>query len=147
MDGDVEPAVRRRMEAQRRRDTLPELALRHALHAAGYRYRVDFKVPGSSRRTMDIAFTRQRIAVFVDGCFWHGCPQHFTVPKTRPDFWTTKIAGNRQRDQETTQMLAAAGWTVVRYWEHQTSSAMFADLVGWLTGYQRGAGWAGRSVR
>ncbi|KRF12819.1 hypothetical protein ASH02_14950 [Nocardioides sp. Soil796] len=124
------------MESQRRRDTLPELALRQALYAAGYRYRVNFKVPGSSRRTIDIAFTRQRIAVFVDGCFWHGCPQHFTVPKTRPDFWTAKIAGNRQRDQETTQMLAAAGWIVVRYWEHETSSAMFADLVGRLRGYQ-----------
>lgn len=147
MDGDVEPAVRRRMESQRRRDTLPELALRQALHAAGYRYRVNFKVPGSSRRTMDIAFTRQRIAVFVDGCFWHGCPQHFTVPKTRPDFWTTKIAGNRQRDQETTQMLAAAGWAVVRYWEHQTSSAMFADLAGRLRRHQSAGELADRSLR
>lgn len=128
--------MRRRMKAQRRRDTLPELSLRQALHAAGYRYRVNFKVPSSGRRTIDIAFTRQRIAVFVDGCFWHGCPQHFTVPKTRPDFWTTKIADNRRRDQETTRILAAAGWTVVRYWEHQTSSAMFGDLVDHLPKYR-----------
>jgi len=85
--------------------------------------------------------------VFVDGCFWHGCPQHFTVPKTRPEFWTTKIAGNRQRDQETTQMLAAAGWAVVRYWEHQTSSAMFADLASRLRGHRSPGELVGRSVR
>lgn len=129
MDGEVDPRVRRRMERQRRRDTVPELALRQALHAAGYRYRVNLKVPGSPRRTIDIAFTRARIAVFIDGCFWHGCPQHYTDPKTRQEFWKSKISGNRQRDLSTSRILSAQGWTVVRYWEHVLPAAMLDDLT------------------
>lgn len=122
------------MQRQRRQDTLPELALRQALHTAGYRYRVNFKVPGSPRRTIDIAFTRPRVAVFIDGCFWHGCPEHYSEPKTRRDFWSEKISGNRQRDEETTRILVDQGWTVVRYWEHELSAVMFADLSQRLHG-------------
>lgn len=112
------PAVRRRMRNQLRQGTAPEMALRRHLHAAGYRYRVGHPVPGMRRRTIDVAFTRQKLAVFVDGCFWHGCPAHFVQPKARRDFWQAKIAANRARDETTDAALLDAGWVVLRLWEH-----------------------------
>lgn len=111
--------VRRRMVAQRTRDTAPELLLRRALHAAGYRYRLNVKVPGAPRRTIDIAFPRQKVAVMVDGCFWHGCPEHSVPPKHNAEWWAEKLERNRARDIETTELLQSAGWTVVRIWEHE----------------------------
>ena len=111
-------AVSARMSRHPRRDTTPELALRHLLHAAGYRYRVCLAVPGMPRRTIDIAFTRMKIAVFIDGCFWHGCPDHRTVPGANNEWWSAKLEGNRRRDEETTAHLEALGWTVLRFWEH-----------------------------
>lgn len=107
-----------RMSRQRRRDTAPELLLRRALHATGYRYRVTYPVPGMARRTIDVAFTRQRKAVFVDGCFWHGCPVHGTSPTANADVWCAKIDRNRGRDGETTMHLQDLGWRVLRVWEH-----------------------------
>lgn len=107
-----------RMSRQRRRDTAPELVLRRSLHACGYRYRVTYPVPGMARRTIDIAFTRQRTAVFVDGCFWHGCPVHGTSPIANADWWCAKIDRNRRRDGETTMHLQNLGWRVIRVWEH-----------------------------
>jgi DNA mismatch endonuclease, patch repair protein len=107
------------MSGQARRDTAPEVSLRRALHASGLRYRVTTPVPGRSRRTIDIAFTRWRVAVFVDGCFWHGCPAHGTQPKANARWWSQKIATNQARDADTTEHLAEAGWTVVRIWEHE----------------------------
>lgn len=105
------------MQVTRRRDTAGELALRSALRAYGLRYRVDAKLPGTRRRA-DVAFIRAKVAVFVDGCFWHGCPKHGTWPKTNADWWRQKIIGNQQRDRDTDHMLSAQGWTVLRFWEH-----------------------------
>ena len=121
---DVPPAsseaVRLRMCRQRKRNTTPEMRLRSALHAAGKRYRVHYPVPGNSRRSIDIAFVRQRLAVFVDGCYWHGCPIHGHQTRHNADWWDRKIRRNQERDCETTQMLVGAGWTVVRIWEHES---------------------------
>ena len=119
---DVEPVVahvRRRMASTRTRDTKPELALRRVLHARGLRYRVNARVVPGLRRTVDVAFPRQKVAVLVDGCFWHGCPVHYTEPKTRAEFWREKIANNVARDADTTVRLQAEGWVVLRCWEHE----------------------------
>ena len=108
------------MRSIRRRDTQPELLLRSALHRRGYRFRVDFPIPlptGRSPRA-DIAFTRQRLAVFIDGCFWHGCAEHSKPPKKNGGYWGPKIARNIERDEETNARLRALGWRVVRVWEH-----------------------------
>jgi DNA mismatch endonuclease (patch repair protein) len=109
------------MRANRRRDTSPEIALRSELHRRGRRFRVDFRVPGSgARRRVDVAFPRLKIAVFVDGCYWHSCPTHGTLPKTNREFWTTKFSRNRQRDRQTDQELERLGWRAVRVWEHES---------------------------
>lgn len=113
------PSVSARMSRQGRRDTLPEVAVRRLLHAAGLRYRVNVPVPGMRRRTIDIVFPRLKIAVFMDGCFWHGCPQHATQPKSNAEWWRTKLDKNMARDTETTEHLRAEGWTVLRFWEHE----------------------------
>lgn len=107
------------MRANRGRDTGPELAVRRALHAMGLRYRVDHPLPFDRRRRADIAFTRAKVAVFIDGCFWHGCPEHRTTPRTNSRFWSEKLERNRARDLDTTERLAAAGWVVMRFWEHE----------------------------
>lgn len=101
-----------------RRDTGPELAVRKLLHAAGYRYRVCYPVPGTPRRTIDIAFTKQKLALFIDGCFWHGCPEHGEVPRANADWWAAKIAKNTARDRQTDALLLKEGWSVIRFWEH-----------------------------
>ena len=110
-------ATRRRMQGTKRRDTPAEVALRRLLHARGLRYRVDFGVLG--RRRADVAFPRARVAVFVDGCFWHGCPVHGTQPKQNAEWWRQKIDANRKRDRDTDERLTAAGWCVLRFWEHE----------------------------
>ena len=107
------------MSRQGSRDTVPEVAVRRLLYAAGLRYRVNLPVPGMSRRTIDIVFPKAKIAVFMDGCFWHGCPQHATHPKANADWWRSKLERNMARDRETTEHLLAAGWTVLRFWEHE----------------------------
>jgi DNA mismatch endonuclease (patch repair protein) len=113
------PDVTRRMKATQQRDTLPELALRSRLHALGYRYRVDTSpIPGLRRRA-DLIFSRARVAVYVDGCFWHSCPKHGTWPKANAEWWQVKIGANVARDRDTDRALVAAGWRVVRVWEHE----------------------------
>jgi DNA mismatch endonuclease (patch repair protein) len=112
-------AVRRRMSIARRKDTKPELDLRRLLHARGMRYRVVYPVPGRPRRSIDVAFTRAKVAVFVDGCFWHACPDHRTQPRANSEWWTAKLARNVARDRETDEHLTALGWTVLRFWEHE----------------------------
>ncbi|MGY1842049.1 DNA mismatch endonuclease Vsr [Modestobacter sp. SYSU DS0875] len=107
------------MSRQRRRDTAPEVALRRLLHRRGLRFRVDWPLPGIPRRRADIAFTRRRIAVFVDGCFWHACPEHRTAPATNAEWWATKLEKNVRRDRDTDEHLTSLGWTVLRYWEHE----------------------------
>lgn len=116
----VSAAVRRNMQANRGRDTGPEMKLRSLLHAAGLRYRVNMPLPFDRRRRADLTFTRVGLFVFVDGCFWHGCPEHFVRPKTRESFWLEKIEANRRRDLDTTQRLEASGFTVIRLWEHES---------------------------
>lgn len=117
--GSSSAAVSRRMSAARRRETAPELALRKVLHGRGLRYRVSYPVPGQRRRTIDIAFTRHRLAVLVDGCFWHGCPEHGTSPRQNSAWWQTKLAANQARDRDTDVVLASQGWRVLRAWEHE----------------------------
>lgn len=107
------------MSRQSSRDTGQEIAVRKLLHAAGLRYRVHVPVPGMPRRTIDVVFGRAKIAVFMDGCFWHGCPTHATRPKSNAAWWGTKLDKNIARDRETTDHLRAAGWTVLRFWEHE----------------------------
>ncbi|MGW1490729.1 very short patch repair endonuclease [Streptomyces sp. NPDC002402] len=107
------------MSRQVSRDTAPEVAVRKLLHASGLRYRVNVPVPGMRRRTIDIVFGPAKVAVFLDGCFWHGCPQHATQPKANAEWWRTKLDKNMARDRETTQHLEAEGWTVLRFWEHE----------------------------
>lgn len=123
------PGVRRSMLSNRRRDTAPELQVRRLLHAAGFRYRVDY-APLGGRLRADIVFTRLRIAVFIDGCFWHGCPQHATLPKTNSDYWLPKLERNIERDRAADALLREAGWRVLRYWEHE-SAAEVAQAVAY----------------
>jgi DNA mismatch endonuclease (patch repair protein) len=115
------PAVTAAMKGNRRADTKPELALRSELHAAGLRFRKDFQIRTSagSRVKADIVFTRSHIAIFVDGCFWHGCPEHGNTPKANSHYWGPKLARNRRRDQRVSDELAADGWSVIRIWEHE----------------------------
>ncbi|SCK15780.1 T/G mismatch-specific endonuclease [Streptomyces sp. LamerLS-316] len=122
------PGVSARMSRQARRDTKPEVAVRRLLHAAGYRFRVNARVPDMPRRTIDIVFTRAKVAVMIDGCFWHGCPVHATQPKSNAEWWREKLDRNMARDRETTEHLAAAGWTVLRFWEHEAPDGA-AELV------------------
>lgn len=116
---------RRNMQANRRRDTKPELRLRSLLHALGLRYRCDYRIDleSGTRVRPDIVFTRRRVAVFIDGCFWHGCPEHGGQPKRNPDYWSLKLRGNRERDQRNTHALVSAGWVVLRFWEHEAPEA------------------------
>lgn len=116
------------MVRTKRKDTAPELALRRELHRRGLRYRVDVALPQLPRRRMDIVFPRARLVVLVDGCFWHGCPLHGTTAKANAAFWANKIATNRARDADTARVLAAAGWTVHRVWEHESPTAA-GDLI------------------
>lgn len=114
--------VRRQMQANRSRDTRPELALRSSLHELGLRYRVAARPVQEVRRTADVVFTKARVAVFLDGCFWHGCPEHHRPARRNEEFWREKIARNRERDAETDNLLVTHGWTVVRIWEHEDPS-------------------------
>lgn len=111
-------ANRKSMRGNKRRDTKPERALRTLLHAAGLRYRVDRAPLPGVRRRADVVFGPARVAVFVDGCFWHGCPEHYRPPKTNDGYWSPKIARNIERDREIDAALAEAGWLVHRFWEH-----------------------------
>lgn len=126
------PGRRRNMQANRGRDTGPELALRRLLHAQGFRYRVSARPLRSVRRTADLVFRSARVAVFVDGCFWHRCPAHATDPKTNSDYWKPKLERNVERDRETDLLLKEAGWLSVRVWEHedpQVASRRIAKIV------------------
>ncbi|GAA1646570.1 very short patch repair endonuclease [Catellatospora bangladeshensis] len=123
------PGVRRSMQSNKGRDTRPELALRSAVHRLGLRYRVSVRPVKAVRRTADLCFTRAMVAVFLDGCFWHGCPDHHTKSKTNAQYWADKVVRNRERDAETDRLLAEAGWTVVRVWEHEASEVAAQRVV------------------
>lgn len=140
--------IRRKMSSQPQRDTKPELALRRMLHAAGYRFRVDYQLPGSRRRA-DIAFPRWKLAVFVDGCFWHSCPVHRTVPKRNTDWWIEKLEQNRLRDIDTNRQLLTQGWQVLRFWEHEQPAIAARKVVAALERLRSGIrkqGSRGRTV-
>lgn len=107
------------MSATGQRDTPPEKEIRRRLFIKGLRYRVDYPVLSKPRRRGDIVFPGLEVAVFVDGCFWHGCPAHGTWPKTNADFWRGKLKTNQTRDADTNRRLEALGWTVVRIWAHE----------------------------
>ncbi|MFJ2814301.1 very short patch repair endonuclease [Streptomyces sp. NPDC087294] len=117
------------MSRQPSKNTNAELAVRRLLHAAGLRYRVEYPVPGMARRRIDVAFTRARVAVLIDGCFWHGCPQHATRPKANAEWWQAKLDRNMARDRETTDHLTAAGWTVLRFWEHESPESVAVQVA------------------
>jgi DNA mismatch endonuclease (patch repair protein) len=117
------------MQGNRSRDTQPELAVRRLLHGAGLRYRVAIRPVPTLRRTADIVFTKQKIAVFIDGCFWHACPQHYVLPRTNVEYWSPKIQRNLNRDANTNQQLRAAGWIVARYWSHRSPEDIAARVI------------------
>ncbi len=129
------------MRGNRRRDTGPELRLRRELHRQGLRYRVDAPLlAGSVRVRPDIVFSRARVAVFVDGCFFHVCPQHGNVPRRNTDYWVPKLHRNAERDERVTRALVEAGWKVIRVWEHEEptqAAAKVAAVVSDQTGSPR----------
>ncbi|WP_435581338.1 very short patch repair endonuclease [Amycolatopsis thermoflava] len=120
------------MQSNKGRDTKPELAVRRAVHALGLRYRVSARPLPNVRRTADMVFTKAKLAVFVDGCFWHGCPQHHTEAATNADYWAEKVERNRERDAETNRLLTESGWLPLRIWEHEDpakAAQQVAELV------------------
>ena len=125
-----------RMRRVRRRDTDAELALRRELHRRGLRYRIHVPALPSSRSRPDVVFRAARVAVFVDGCFWHGCPEHGTDPRRNGDFWRRKIASNRERDARTIEELEAAGWTVLRVWNHDDPAEMAKKIEGMVRSHR-----------
>jgi len=116
------PEASKRMKANRRSDTAPEVALRSALHKRGLRFRVDFSLAKLGLRARpDLVFTKQQLAVFVDGCFWHRCPEHATKPKANAAYWQAKLDANVQRDLRNNEILSKAGWSVIRIWTHEAT--------------------------
>ena len=132
------PNVRAVMRANRKRDTKPELLIRRRLHALGYRYRVAARPLGGRYPVVDVLFPSRKIAVFVDGCFWHGCSQHYVAPMRNAQYWVPKIARNQARDAHSNSLLAAAGWTVIRLWEHELPPIAVQRVVAVL-GTRRGS--------
>jgi DNA mismatch endonuclease, patch repair protein len=123
------PGRSRNMSAIHRKDTRPELRLRSALHQRGYRFRKDHPVRvGGKVARPDIVFTKRLVAVFVDGCFWHSCPDHGRRPGVNGEYWSPKLEGNAIRDREQTAALQSAGWTVLRFWEHEELRATIAAI-------------------
>lgn len=118
------------MQSNKGRDTAPERALRSAAHALGLRYRVSARPLPELRRTADMVFPRARVAVFLDGCFWHGCPDHHTKAATNSAYWADKVESNRLRDADTDERLTGAGWFVVRIWEHDDPKAAAQRVAG-----------------
>ncbi|WP_284042896.1 very short patch repair endonuclease [Actinoplanes sp. M2I2] len=125
----LNPGRSRNMQANRRRDTKPEVVLRRALHRLGYRYRKDLLLRLEDVKVRpDIVFTRRKVAVFVDGCFWHVCPQHGRQPTTNEWYWTPKLRRNMERDERANEALRQEGWSVVRVWEHEALDEAIASV-------------------
>jgi DNA mismatch endonuclease, patch repair protein len=116
------------MENQKQRDTKPERILRSLLHRMGYRFLKDARPESSLRTRADIVFPRVRLAVFIDGCFWHSCPVHKTIPKTNTSWWEAKLESNRKRDAAADEALRASGWKVIRIWEHEAPEDAFSKI-------------------
>ena len=126
------------MLGNRSRDTKPEMAVRRAAFALGLRYRVASRPLPRFRRTADLVFRRTKVAVFIDGCFWHCCPEHGHRPKANAEYWGPKLARNRKRDAETDDLLRAAGWTPLRFWAHETPT-MVARRIAEVVSARRAA--------
>lgn len=133
------PAVRAVMRGNRKRDTQPELTLRRTLHRQGLRYRVACRPLVGRPWTVDLMFAGPRVAVFVDGCYWHGCPEHYVVPRTHASYWAPKIARNRARDRIVDTELADAGWTVLRVWEHEAARDAADRVANTVRAHQQAA--------
>ena len=112
-------AVRNVMRANRGADTGPEMRLRSLVHKAGLRYAIDVRPEPDINRRADLVFRGAKVAVFVNGCFWHGCPKHYSAPKSNKRYWSEKVRRNRERDVETMVLLKRRGWRVLVFWEHQ----------------------------
>ena len=114
------PTATKKMRSNRRSDTTPEVTLRSLLHRSGFRFRKDYviRLPSGKLIHSDIAFPRRKVAVFVDGCFWHCCPDHGTIPKSNQTYWIPKLSENVERDKSVTEGLLSKGWQVIRIWEH-----------------------------
>lgn len=126
-----------RMKQQLRRATKPEMAVRQQLHALGIRYRVDVKLEPDLRTRGDIAWRGLRLAVFIDGCFWHGCPIHATAPKANAVWWREKLDANIVRDRRADDVLRGRGWTVLRFWEHDDPDTIAAEISRWREQFRR----------
>jgi DNA mismatch endonuclease (patch repair protein) len=124
--------IRQRMQQQRRRDTKPEVAIRRRLHAAGARYRVDTCPEPDLRVRGDIVWRGRKLIVFIDGCFWHGCPEHGTWPRANSDWWRAKITANVARDRRNDAVLRDRGWTVLRFWAHEDFDGVTAHILDLL---------------
>ncbi|GHG58123.1 very short patch repair endonuclease [Streptomyces griseocarneus] len=122
-------ARRRNMQAIRSRDTKPEQLIRRLVHAQGLRYRVHARPIPDLRRTADLVFRPVKVAVFIDGCYWHGCPEHYLAPRINAGYWSEKVARNMARDRDTDERLIAEGWLVLRFWEHESSDACSLKIV------------------
>lgn len=129
--------VQKNMSRQKRRDTDCEMRVRRLLHSAGIRYRVDFRPINEVRSRVDVGWKTLKLAVFIDGCFWHMCPAHFTPPKSNSEWWQKKLETNVERDQRITQALTAHGWTVLRFWEHENPECIARRIVSHRTRLSR----------
>ncbi|WP_085564924.1 very short patch repair endonuclease [Streptomyces murinus] len=135
-------ARRRNMQAIRSRDTKPERLIRRLVHAQGLRYRVAARPLPDLRRTADLVFRPAKVAVFIDGCYWHGCPEHYVPPRTNSGYWSEKVLRNVARDRDTDERLKEAGWLVLRFWEHEPSD-ICANTIATVVSRRRGP--SGRS--
>ncbi|MEU6853000.1 very short patch repair endonuclease [Actinacidiphila alni] len=131
---------RRNMQAIRSRDTAPEWLVRRLVHAQGLRYRVAARPLPGLRRTADMVFRPTKVAVFIDGCYWHGCPEHYVSPKTNPGYWSEKVAKNMARDRDTNERLSEAGWTVLRFWEHESPDTCALTIAATVDKLRAGRG-------
>jgi len=122
-------AVRNVMRANRGVDTGPETRLRSLIHRAGLRYAIDVRPELDINRRADLVFRSAKVAIFVNGCFWHGCPKHYVLPKTNKQSWSEKVKRNRQRDEETKKLLRQRGWKVLNLWEHEDFDRPAARIV------------------
>ena len=120
------------MQSNRSRDTVPEVALRSALHRRGLRFRKHVRPVPELPCTVDVVFPRERLAVFIEGCYWHSCPEHVSYPITNGDWWRAKLAATRERDERNAQTLRDAGWTVLRVWEHEDAQTAAMRVSGVL---------------
>lgn len=117
-----------RMARIRQSGTKAELLIRKELFRLGYRYRVNVTIKIERRVTPDIVVKKLKLAVYIDGCFWHGCPEHGTRPKENAEFWSKKIRDNQERDQMSTKLLVSKGWSVLRFWEHEDAATVAAEI-------------------